>query len=338
MAKKSATDQAQVVLAVGKETVLVQRVIDGVMTSARKSDPATVRLDIVASNDTAASELANALSPSLFGELTVIVLQGIDGATDDVAEILLSAITDVPEHVRLVITHPGGIKGKKLLDTIRKADVLEAACGELKPKDLETAIVAEFRRHERKATAAAVTALQASIGSNLGELLAAVSQLCADVDANVIDEMEVSQYYAGVVGVMGWDLSDAMWNAQPVELLEKFRWAMANDSSAAIPAISAISSGLRALIKYASAPANMSENELAPLVGVQPWKLRLLRAQKAKWHPDQLAAAALLLALADRSSKGTVYDAAIPGGRSLESAQTLYHIEKEFMAIRAPKV
>ena len=188
------------------------------------------------------------------------------------------------------------------------------------------------------ATAAAVTALQASIGSNLGELLAAVSQLCADVDANVIDEMEVSQYYAGVVGVMGWDLSDAMWNAQPVELLEKFRWAMANDSSAAIPAISAISSGLRALIKYASAPANMSENELAPLVGVQPWKLRLLRAQKAKWHPDQLAAAARLLALADRSSKGTVYDAAIPGGRSLESAQTLYHIEKEFMAIRAPKV
>ena len=51
MAKKSATDQAQVVLAVGKETVLVQRAIDGVMTSARKSDPATVRLDIVANND-----------------------------------------------------------------------------------------------------------------------------------------------------------------------------------------------------------------------------------------------------------------------------------------------
>jgi DNA polymerase-3 subunit delta len=112
---------------------------------------------------------------------------------------------------------------------------------------------------------------------------------------------------------------------------------MANDSSAAVPAVSAISSGLRSLIKYASAPANMSENELAPMVGVPPWKLRFLRAQKAKWHPDQLAAAARLLALADRSSKGTVYDVAIPGGRSLESSQTLYHMEKEFMAIRAPK-
>lgn len=338
MAKASATDQANVVLAVGKEAILIQRVIEGVMSSARKADPAAVRQDIIASNESAAGELANALSPSLFGELTVIVVQEIDGATDDVGAILLTAISQLPEHVRLVLTHPGGVKGKKLLDTIRKANVLEAACGELKAKELEAALIAEFRRHNRKATSGAITALQASIGSGLGELLAAVSQLCADTEADVIDEVEVSQYYSGVAGVMGWDLSDAMWNAEPVELLEKFRWAMTNDSNAAVPAVSAISSGLRALIKYASAPANMSENELASLVGVPPWKLRFLRAQKAKWHPDQLAAAARLLALADRSSKGTVYDVAIPGGRSLESSQTLYHMEKEFMAIRAPKV
>jgi len=337
MAKSSATDQANVVLAVGKEAILIRRVIEGVMTSARKADSAAVRQNIIADEDTAAGELANALSPSLFGELTVIVVEGIDAATDDVGAILLTAVADVPEHVRLVITHPGGVKGKKLLDAIRKTKVLEASCSELNAKELEAAIIAEFRRHDRKATSGAVTALKTSVGSGLGELLAAVSQLCADTEVDVIDEVEVSQYYAGVVGVMGWDLSDAMWNAQPIELLEKFRWAMTNDSSAAIPAVSAISSGLRSLIKYASAPANMSENELAPLVGVPPWKIKFLRAQKAKWHPDQLAAAARLLALADRSSKGTVYDVAIPGGRSLETSQTLYHMEKEFMAIRAPK-
>jgi DNA polymerase-3 subunit delta len=337
MAKTSATDQAQVVLAVGKEAILVRRVIEGVMSSAQKADPAAVRQYIDAEEETAAGELVNALSPSLFGELTVIVVEGIDAATDDVGAILLNTISDVPEHVRLVITHPGGVKGKKLLDAIRKTKVLEASCTDLNAKDLESAIFAEFRRHNRKATPGAVSALKTSVGSGLGDLLAAVSQLCADTEADVIDEVEVSQYYAGVVGVMGWDLSDAMWNAQPIELLEKFRWAMANDSSAAVPAVSAISSGLRSLIKYASAPAGMSENELAPLVGVPPWKLKFLRGQKAKWHPDQLAAAARLLALADRSSKGTVYDVAIPGGRSLETSQTLYHMEKEFMAIRAPK-
>jgi DNA polymerase-3 subunit delta len=334
MVRKSATDEAHVVLAVGKEQVLVQRVIEGVLTSARKADPQMVRQDITASNETAAGELANALSPSLFGELTVLVVQGIDSATDDVAEILLAAIADVPEHVRIVATHPGGVKGKKLLEAIRKAGALEASCGELKSRELEAALIAEFRKHDRKVTSAAVNQLQVSVGSGLGELLAAVSQLCADIDGELIDEVAVAQYYEGVVGVMGWDLSDAMWEARPIELLEKFRWAIANDSNSAVPSVSAISTGLRALIKYASAPANLSENELAPLVGVPPWKLRFLRTQKQKWHPDQLAAAARLLALADRSSKGTVYDVAIPGGRSLDPAQVQYHIEKELMAIR----
>jgi len=100
MAKASATDQAQVVLAVGKEAILLQRVIEGVMSSARKADPAAVRQDIAAGDEFAAGELANALSPSLFGELTVIVVQGIDAATDDVGAILLKAIAELPEHVR----------------------------------------------------------------------------------------------------------------------------------------------------------------------------------------------------------------------------------------------
>ena len=130
MAKTSATDQANVVLAVGKETILVQRVIEGVMSSARKADPAAVRQYIVAGDETAAGELANALSPSLCGELTVIVVQGIDAATDDVGAILLTAIAAVPEHVRLVITHPGGVKGKKLLDTIKKAKVQGSVVGD----------------------------------------------------------------------------------------------------------------------------------------------------------------------------------------------------------------
>jgi hypothetical protein len=47
MAKVSATDQAQVVLAVGKEAILIQRVIEGVMSSARKADPAADRKSVV---------------------------------------------------------------------------------------------------------------------------------------------------------------------------------------------------------------------------------------------------------------------------------------------------
>jgi DNA polymerase III delta subunit len=73
------------------------------------------------------------------------------------------------------------------------------------------------------------------------------------------------------------------------------------------------------------------------MLGVPPWRIKSLRAQKAKWNPDQLAAATRLLALSDRASKGTTYDVAITGGVSLEAEQSLYAIEKNLLAIRAPK-
>jgi len=336
VATKSGVDSAQLVLAVGKESVLTQRVIATVLAAARKVDPNTVRQDIAANHEDASVELTQALSPSLFGELTVVVISGIDGATDALAELLISSISQIPENVRILATHPGGVKGKKLLDTLRKGGALEATCAELKGADLQSALVAEFKRHGRKATSEAIQQLQTSVGSGLGDLMAAVSQLCADVEENLIDGEAVSRYYEGVSDVMGWQISDDMWNAKPVEVLEKLRWALESDSSSAIPLLIAISNGLRGLIKYASAPAGMSEGELAGLVGVPPWRLKFFRTQKQKWNPEQLAMAARLLTLADRASKGTVYEIGVPGGLSLEHAQSRYQIEKALMAIRPP--
>ena len=315
---------------------MVSQAIDHVVVAARKADPATVRTDISAKDESSAADLAQALSPSLFGELTVIVLSDVDSATDEVTQILINSLEDIPENVRLVVTHPGGVKGKKLLDTIRKAGALEANCAELKGKDLDAAILAEFKKHGRKATADAVENLHKSVGAVLGDLLAAVSQLCADVEETVIDGAAVARYYEGVTDIKGWDLSDAMWNAKPVEVLEQLRWALAADSSAAFPIVISITSGLRALIKYASAPAGMRDNDLAGFVGVPPWRLKLLSNQKRKWNPEQLAAATRLLVLADRASKGTSFSAGLPGGNSLDQVQTRYLIEKQFLAIRQP--
>jgi DNA polymerase-3 subunit delta len=337
VANTSNPASSKVLLAVGKETVLVGRVIESAITSARSADPNFVRLEIAANSDDAAGEFANAMSPSLFGELTVLVVTGIDSATDELSEQITKYISNTPEHIRLVITHPGGIKGKRLLEIIRKAGAIEANCSELKSKDLEAALVAEFKKHGRKVTSDAISQLQTSLGTGLGELLSAVSQLCTDVEAQLIEQSHVSTYYSGVSDVMGWTMSDAMWNAQPLEVLEQLRWSLQGDSASAVPAISAISNGLRALVKFAGAPAGMSDNELAGVVGVPPWKLRMLRNQKNRWTPEQLATAARLLAQADRASKGTSYDSGIPGGKSLDTVQSQYRIEKDLMAIRPPK-
>ena len=134
---KSGGAESNLILAVGKESVLVSRVIDGAIQSAKATDPNFVRQEIVASSESAAMDFANSMSPSLFGELTVLVVSGLDVASDELAEQITKHVAQVPDHVKLVFTHPGGVKGKRLLDTIRKAGAVEANCGELKSKDLE---------------------------------------------------------------------------------------------------------------------------------------------------------------------------------------------------------
>lgn len=337
MTRKPAAADARIVLAIGKEQVLVGRAIDSVIRAARAVDPEVSRVDIEAGDESAAAALAGALSPSLFGDSLVVVVSGLDAATDAVTAVLTDSLSDLPGHVRLVGTHPGGTKGKRLLDALRAADALEAACGELKGRDLEAALAAEFARYKRKATSAAIEALTQSIGTNLGELLAAVGQLCSDTAEDPITDTVVSSIHGGIADVKGWDVANAMWDAKPAEMLEQFRWAIAGDSGAAPAMISSLSSGLRTLVRYASAPAGMREAEIVAYLGVPGWRIRRLAAQKARWTPDQLAAAARLLALADRASKGTVFDPAIPGGRSLDAEQSAYEMEKDLLAVRPPR-
>ena len=338
MAATSKAAASHLVLTVGKEQVLIDRAISQVMAAARAADPDTARHDLKADDEDTPSALINVLSPSLFGQTCVVVLSNLDESLEQVTDILMRTVADIPDHIRLVCCHPGGVKGKKLVDTIRKAGALEAACSSLKGKDLETALLAEFRAHKRKATPDALKQLITARGENLSELMAAVSQLCNDIEADPIDEHAVREYYSGVMDVKGWQFSDPMWNAKPIEALERLRWALAQDPGSAPPLINALANGLRTLLKYASAPSGMSESDLASHVGVPAWRLKFLRAQKAKWHPDQLARAARLIALADRASKGTKYEPGLKGGASLDS-DTLkqYEIEKAILGIRPPR-
>jgi len=338
VAKKNPVDETRAVLAVGKESALVQQVISRMSTNAAGHDPQFIKIEIdLGELENQASDLVQALSPSLFGEFTLLIIQNISEITEDSFAPLLQAITDVPEHLMLVLCHPGGVKGKKFLELVRKTGVLEADCGELKNDKLDAALVAEFNKHKRRTTVEAIAALRESVGPNLSELLSAISQLCVDIETDPIDAAAVAQYYSGMSDIKGWDVSDAMWNAKPKEVLEQFRWAIEQDSSASPAIISAMAKGLRTLVRFASASPGMGDSELASYVGVHPFRLRFLRAQKKLWFPDDLARATRLLALADRASKGTAYRPGISGGVSLERAQTFYEIEKNVLAMRPPR-
>ncbi len=338
MAKKDQATTARAVLATGKESALVDQVISRMSVNAHNIDPQYLKLEIdLTELENQTSELATALAPSLFGEFTLLIVRNISELTDESGELIIKTLNALPDHLMLVLCHPGGVKGKRNLEAIRKTGILEADCAELKNEKLDAALAAEFNKHKRRTTVEALEALRESVGTDLSELLSAISQLCVDIETDPIDAAAVHRYYLGRSEIKSWDISDAMWNAKPKEVLEQFRWAIEQDSNSAPAIVAAMAKGLRTLVSFAGAPAGMSDGELASYLGIHPFRIRFLRNQKKLWLPQDLARAAHLLALADRASKGTNYQVGVVGGTSLERTQSLYEIEKNVLAIRPPK-
>ena len=317
---------SRMTLTVGSDPALVQRAVLAVSAAARKEDPTIQRISIPASDESAAHRLREAAAPNLFGEGAVVVLEGIDAAEDALGAAVRESLADPPEGVYLVFTHPGGNKGKALVDAIKAAGAEVVDCAPLKGAKAADFISREFAAHRRKATPAAVTALHESIGTDAGLLGAAVSQLCADVESNPIDAPDVAEYFAGVAEVSGFSVADAVWDRHSAEALRMLRQAMlSTDSGRMGPmTVSAIASGLRALVRFGGTAPGASEADIAREAGVPPWKIRTLRRQWTRWSGDQrrLAAAVVALADADAAMKGGVRE-----GSALDAEQKLLALE-----------
>ena len=318
---------ARITLAVGGETVLVERAVLSVSAAVRKADPAAQRTVIDASDDAAAHELREAAAPNLFGDGGIVVIEGIDGADEAMAKAVREVLGDFPDNVHLVITHPGGNKGKALLDDIKAAGANVVDCQVVKRgKATIEFLNREFAARRRRITPDAVAALYESIGQDLGLLSSAVSQLVTDVESNPIEADDVREYFAGVADVSGFTIADAVWERRYAEALRTLRQAMlATDSGRVGPAtVSSLATGLRTLVRVGGMPPGASEADVAREAGVPPWKVKQLRRQWSRWSGDQrrLAASVVALADADGAMKGGVGE-----GTSLDAEQKLLALE-----------
>lgn len=314
-------------LAVGSEPVLVQRAVLAVSTAVHKADPSAQRTVIAAGSDSAAHELREAAAPNLFGDAGIVVLEGIDAADDALASAIRSVLADLPDNVHLVFTHPGGTKGKALLDAIKAAGAEVVDCQTVKRgRATVDFLTREFAAHRRKATPDAIAALYEAIGQDLGLLASAVSQLVADVESNPIDADAVREYFAGVADVSGFTIADAVWERRYAEALRTLRQAMLTTDAARVgpSTVASLASGLRTLVRVGAMPPGASEADVAREAGVPPWKVSQLRRQWSRWSGDQrrLAASVVALADADGAMKGGVLE-----GSSLDPEQKLLALE-----------
>lgn len=317
----------RITLAIGSETLLVDRAVLRVSAAVRATDPSAQRTVISGGDEDAAHELREATAPNLFGDGGVVVLTGIDAADDRLGAALRAIIDDLPDSVYLVITHPGGMKGKALLDALRAADADVVDCAPVRKGGKTVEFISrEFAAHKRKVTAPAVAALYESIGQDLGLLAGAVSQLVSDVDANPIDVDDVRHYFEGVAEVSGFTISDAVWERKYVEALRLLRQAMMSSDQGRVGpmTVASLASGLRSLVRVGGMPPGTSQGVIAKEAGIPPWKIDVLRRQWAKWSGDQrrLAAAVVALADADAAMKGGVRE-----GSSLDAEQKFLALE-----------
>jgi DNA polymerase III subunit delta len=302
----SETPPPAITLVTGPEDLLRDRAVAAIVRAAREVDPATEVTDLAA----AALEpgrVASLMSPSLFGERTVLVLRDVQDTSDDVVAELRSYLSDPAPDTSLVLVHPGGVKGKALLDAARKAGADVVECKQVKwESDKVRFVTTEFREARRKVSADAAAALVDAVGSDLRELANACSQLIADTTGTV-DRAVVERYYAGRVEVSGFRVADAAVEGRREEALRLLRHALATGVDP-VPLNAALAMGLRNLARVGSSSHTVRPDDLARDLGIAPFMVRKARGQMGGWTGEGLATAIAAVATADADIKGAAVD------------------------------
>jgi DNA polymerase III subunit delta len=299
-------------LVLGDEELLVERAVRDIVDAARAVEP-EVEVRRLRAAEATPAELATLLSPSLFAEARVIVLEAAHEAGKDASAAVLDHATAPGEGVTVAVLHAGGPRNKALADALRKAGAQVARCEKLRPDERADFVRAEVRRARGKITPDAVGVLLESVGTELRDLASAATQLVADT-GGAIDADAVRRYYRGRAEASGFAVADKVVAGDRVGALEALRWALVLGVPPVLVA-DALADAVRTLAKVGGAGRG-DPNRLAGVLGMPPWKIRKAQSQVRGWHPDALVAATAAAAEVNADVKGAAPDV----GYALERA------------------
>ena len=258
--------------------------------------------------DVIPGDIADALAPSLFSERRALILKDLQDLDDECKDEILRYLDNVDPTTTVVFIHKGGVKGKALLDAIKKAKPEIIACDALKKEAEKEQFVKElFLDSGRKATPGAIKALVGALGSDLRELQQAVSQVSLDAPKGTIDEEIIDTFHKGRIETTGFDVADATLDGDLPTALVCLRSALETGTDP-VMVTSAIASSLRNLAKVSGTNRGAKSFELAGELGMAPWQIDKARRQLAGWTPRGIAAAVEAVAKADADVKGASSD------------------------------
>lgn len=294
-------------LVLGDEELLVERAVADVLQSARqRAGTDDVPVSRMRAGDVGTYELAELLSPSLFADERIVVLEAAAEAGKDAAAVITAAAADIPTGTVLVVAHSGGGRAKALANELQKLGAQVHPCARItKLSERIDFIRKEFRALRVKVDEETVTALLDAVGSDVRELASACSQLVADT-AGAVDAAAVRRYHSGKAEVKGFDIADKAVAGDIEGATEALRWAMIRGEPLVVLA-DALAEAVHTIGRVG--PLSGDPYRLAAELGMPPWRVQKAQKQARRWSRDTVATAMKVVAVLNANVKGAVADA-----------------------------
>jgi DNA polymerase-3 subunit delta len=292
-------------LILGSEAALADRALTKISVQLKEEK---AEVTTISAADAIVGDISDALAPSLFSERRALIIKDLQDLPEESRDEITRYLPEPDATTTVIFIHKGGVKGKALLDAIKKVKPEIIACEPLKKDAEKEQFVKElFLDSGRKASPGAVAALVGALGGDMRELQQAVSQIALDAPAGVIDEKYIDEFHQGRVETTGFDVADATIDGNLPTALISLRSAIETGTDP-VMVTSAIASALRSLAKVSSSATGAKSFELAGQLGMAPWQIDKARRQLQGWTPRALSKAVQAIALADAQVKGAATD------------------------------
>lgn len=294
-------------LILGDEELLVGRAVAEVLRSARqRAGTDDVPVDRLRADEVGTYELAELLSPSLFADERVVVLEDADEAGKEAVGVITAAAADIPPGTVLVVIHSGGGRARALIGQLRGLGAQEHACARIsKAGERADFVRGEFRTLRVNVDQDTVTALLDAVGSDVRELASACSQLVADTGGHV-DAAAVRRYHSGKAQVKGFEIADKAVVGDVEGATEALRWAMMRGEPHVVLA-DALAEAVHTIARVG--PLSGDPYRLAAELGMPPWRVQKAQKQARRWSRGMVATATKLVAALNADVKGAAADA-----------------------------
>jgi DNA polymerase III subunit delta len=293
-------------LVLGDEELLVERAVAGVLRQARKrAGTDDVPVNRLRAGEVSTTELVELLSPSLFADERVVVLEAAADAGKDAVALIATAAADLPPGTMLVVVHSGGGRAKALADQLKRLGAQVHPCARItKAAERADFVRREFRSFRVKVSDDTVSAVLDAVGSDIRALASVCSQLVADTDG-AVDAAAVRRYHSGKADVKGFDIADKAVVGDVAGAAEALRWAMMSGEPQVVLA-DALAEAVHTIARVG--PLTGDPYRLAAELGIQPWRVQKAQRQARRWSRASVAEAIRLVAALNADVKGAAAD------------------------------